>query len=197
MFGKLFAKTKNKIGLESETSLISDSVDLEMKYCLMCGDEYRADQTTCAVCDRKLISGTEQLALIQGKKQQLSGRSMELSVDEELVTLRKGALKDIKQMQTLLAKERIPAILAGDEQNCGKGCCGPEMYLQVRKNDAESAQAILNEDFIRSTALSTHDMSYADAVYIEGAEINVCPACGSEFSLYKENNCPECGLCFG
>ena len=198
MFGKLFAKKKNQLGAEEESSFVSHGgVYAEMNYCPLCGDEYRADQTTCAACDRKLISGTEKLALIREKEQQRSGRSMDLSVGDEFVTLRKGALKDIKQLQTLLAKERIPAMLAGDEQSCGKGCGGTEVYIQVRKNDVEPAMAVLSEDFIKSTALSNHDMTYTDAVYIEGAETNVCPACGCEFSLDVENNCPECGLCFG
>jgi len=197
MFGNLFAKKKKQRGEEENASFVSHGVSSEMNYCPVCGDEYRADQTTCAACDRKLISGTEKIALILEKEQQLSGRSMDLSLDDELVTLRKGALKDIKQLQTLLAKERIPAMLAGDEESCGKGCCGPELYLQVRRSDAEPAMVVLNEYFIKSTALSNHDMTNVDAVYVQGAETNVCPACGCQFSPYVENNCPECGLCFG
>jgi hypothetical protein len=197
MFGNFFAKKKKRREAVADVSFVSHGIYSEMNYCPACGDEYRADQTTCAACDRELISGTQKLALIREKEKQRSGRSMEISVDDELVTLRKGALKDIKQLQYLLAKDRIPAMLAGDEQSCGKGCCGPEMYLQVRKSDAESAMAVLNEDFIKSTALSNHDMTHTDAVYVQGAEANVCPACGCQFSPYVENNCPECGLCFG
>ena len=197
MFGKFFAKKKRRREVVADASFVSHGVYSEMNYCPACGDEYRADQTTCAACDMELIAGTQQLAVIREKEEQLSGRSMEISVDDELVTLRKGALKDIKQLQYLLAKERIPAMLAGDEQNCGKGCCGPEMYLQVRKSDAEPATAVLNEDFIKSTALSNHDMIHTGAVYVQGADANVCPACGCQFSPSVENNCPECGLCFG
>jgi len=196
MFGKLFAK-KIKQYDTAAAPVASHGIYSEMNYCPACGDEYRADMIKCAACDRDLISGTEKLDQIQAKEQLLSSRSMNLSSDDELAVLRKGALKDIKQLQKLLARERIPAILAGDEQSCGKGCCGPEMYLQVRKNDAEPAMAVLNQDFIKSTALSSHDMTHADAVYIQGAESAVCPACGCQFSPYEEKNCPECGLCLG
>lgn len=197
MFGKLFAAKRKRRGAEENELFVSHGVYSEMNYCPACGDEYRADQTTCAACEKTLISGSEKIALILEKEQQLSGRSMNLTFDDDLVTLRKGTLKDIKQLQALLAKERIPAMLAGDEQSCGKGCCGPEIYLQVRKSDAEPAMAVLKEDFIKSTALSNHDMTNIEAVYVEGAETNVCPACGCQFSPYMENSCPGCGLCFG
>ncbi len=196
MFGKLFAKKTKKYETIA-ASPVSHGVYFEMNYCPDCGDEYRADITKCAACDRELISGAEKLARVQEKEQLLSSRSMEFSNDDELVTLRKGALKDIKQLQKLLAKERIPAILAGDEQNCSRGCSGSELYLQVRKNDVEPAMAVLNQDFITSTALSSHDMTYADAVYIQGADSTVCPACGCQFSPSVEKNCPECDLCLG
>lgn len=196
MFGKLFAKKDNQ--KEAAAPLAAScGVYPEMNYCPVCGDEYREDRTKCAACDSELISGTEKLAQLREKEQRLSSRSMEFSVDDELVALRKGALKEMKHLQKLLAKERIPATLAGDEQNCGKGCCGPEVYLQVRKNDAEPAMAVLNQDFISSTALSSHDMTHMDAVYVQGAESTVCPACGCQFSPYVEKNCPECGLCLG
>jgi len=196
MFGKFFTKRAKQYDT-AVVLAVSHGVSTEMNYCPVCGDEYRADRTQCASCDRKLISGTEKLAQIQEKEQLLSGRSMEISIDDELVTLRKGPLKDVKQLQKLLAQERIPAVLAGDEQSCGRGCSGSEMYLQVRKNDVDAAMAVLSQDFIKSTALSSHDMTHIDSVYVQGAESTVCPACGCQFSPYVEENCPECGLCFG
>lgn len=182
-------------GAEDGSSAVSHGVCSEMNYCPDCGDEYRADRTKCAACDIDLITGKEKLARIQEQEKILSGRSMDISIDDELVTLRKGALKDVKQLQSLLLKERIPSILASDEQSCGKGCCGAELYLQIRKNDVEPAMAVLNQDFIKSTALTGHDMTHTDAVYVEGAESTICPACGSHFSPAEEDNCPECGLC--
>lgn len=196
MFGKLFAK-KDKQNEAAAASATSYGVYPEMNYCPVCGDEYRADRIKCVACDCELISGAEKLAKLREDEHRLSTRSMELSVNDEMVALRKGALKEMKHLQKLLAKERIPAILSGDEQSCGKGCCGSEVYLQVRKNDGEPAMAVLNQDFITSTALSSHDMTHVDAVYVQGADSAVCPACGCQFSPYAEKNCPECGLCLG
>jgi hypothetical protein len=196
MIGKFFTR-KSKQCEPVDSPVVLHGISSELNYCPVCGDEYRADRIICAACDQELISGREKLAQIEEKEQLFSSRSMELSPDDELVILRKGPLKDIKQLQKLLAKERIPGVLAGDEQSCGKGCCGPEIYLQIRKNDVEPAMAVLSQDFIKSTALSSHDMTYVDAVYVQGAESTDCPACGCRFSPSVEKNCPECGLCLG
>jgi len=196
MFGKFFAK-KKKQSATVNTPVVLHDFSSEMNYCPVCGDEYRADRTKCEACDQDLISGTEKLVQIEEKEQLLSGRSVELSLDDELVILQKGPLKDIKQLQKLLVKEWIPCVLGGDEQSCGKGCSGPEIYLQIRKDDVEPAMAVLSQDFIKSTALSNHDMTYVDAVYVQGAESTVCPACGCSFAPLEEKNCPECDLCIG
>ncbi len=195
MFGKLFSK-KLKQRETPNDGVISNGVDPEMNYCPACGDEYRTDIQKCAGCEIELVSGLEKLAEIQKRELALASRSMEISVDDELITLRKGQLKDVKQLKKLLAKERIPAILAGDEQSCGKGCCGQEMYLQTRVRDAESAMAVLNQEFVKNTSLASHDMTYAGAVFVEGAESVVCPACGCNFAPDAEMDCPECGLSF-
>jgi len=195
MFGKLFSKKLKQTETPGEET-ISYGVDPEMNYCPVCNDEYRGDIEKCAVCEIELIPGSEKLAEMQKREHVLASRSMEISVEDELVTLRKGQLKDIKQLKKLLAQERIPAILAGDEQSCGKGCCGQEMYLQTRLSDVESAMAVLNQDFLTSTSLSSHDLTHADAIFVQGAESSVCPGCGCRFSPDAEMNCPECGLSF-
>ena len=122
-------------------------------------------------------------------------RSMELLPGDELVSLRKGPLKDMKMLQKVLAAERIPSILAGDEASCGKGCCGPEMYLQVKTADIDVATEVLARDFVKSTALNITDLKHADVVFDEQAKETVCPACGCRFSP-TVGACPDCGLCF-
>ncbi len=196
MFGKLFGK-KVKQRQTADNIAVLHGVDPEMNYCPVCGDEYRSASKRCAACDVDLITGGEKLDQVMGKEQVVAGRSMVLSVEDELVTLRKGALNDMKHLKVLLGKERIPSILAGDEKTCSKGCCGSEMYLQVRESDTEAALAVLAQDFIESTSLSGHDLTHVDAVYVHEAESNVCPACGCQFSSDEQMNCPECGLCFG
>jgi hypothetical protein len=120
---------------------------------------------------------------------------MDISADDELVSIRKGPLKDVKGLKRLLAAERIPAILAGDEGGCSKGCCGPEMYLQIRREDMDVAESVLARDFVKNTALNIDDLKHADVIFDERAAETVCPACGCKFSP-TVGACPECGLCF-
>jgi len=196
MFRKLFGK-KTSRKVTADTAVVTDGVDPGMNYCPLCGDEYRAAGKRCAACDVELISGAEKFKQVRKERQLVAGRSMELSGNDELVNLRKGMLNDMKQLKSLLARERIPAILSSDDTNCRKGCCGTEMYLQVRKNDAEPALAVLAQDFRATTSLSSYDLTHVDAVFVQEAESNVCPACGCQFSSNGKMNCPECGLCFG
>ena len=170
-------------------------VDCEMKYCPSCGDEYRADSINCVACHIALISGKEKLERIKVIEKALGGRSMDISPEDELVSIRKGPLKDMKSLQKLLAKDRIPAILAGDDKSCAKGCCGPELYLQIKKTDIDPATEVLTREFIKSTALDSYDLSNAAAVFDHLAKETVCPACGCRFSP-TVGACPECGLCF-
>lgn len=196
MFLKFFGKKSEKNNeSQADRGAIVHGIDHEMNYCPSCKDEYRADISRCAVCNMPLISGREQLERVREKQQALAERSMEILITDELVNIRKGPLKDMKTLQRLLANERIPAILAGDEGGCAKGCCGPELYLQIKKDDIPMATEVLTREFIKSTALDSHDLMNATAVFDHLAAETVCPACGCRFSP-TVGACPECGLCF-
>lgn len=196
MFLKFFGKKSEEKNQSSGTeAIIVHGIDLEMNYCPTCGDEYRIDIRYCPVCTLSLISGREKLEKVMAAEKALSGRSMDISPDDELVTIRKGPIKDMKSLQKLLAMDKIPAILAGDEKSCGKSCCGPELYLQIKKEDMQMATEVLSREFIKSTALDSHDLSNAAAVFDHLAAETVCPACGCRFSP-TVGACPECGLCF-
>jgi len=196
MFLKFFGKKPGKNSeSQAEQGTIVDGIDIEMNYCPSCNDEYRSDIKSCAACNVQLISGTEKLARVRGEQNTLAERSMEISPEDELVNIRKGPLKDMKTLQKVLAEERVPAILASDEGGCAKGCCGPELYLQIKKEDMPVAMEILSREFIKSTALDSHDLSNAAAVFDHLAAETICPACGCRFSP-TVGACPECGLCF-
>ncbi len=196
MFLKFFGKKSEK-ELVSPRNVAKDDfgIDPEMSYCPSCGDEYRAGVSECAACSIILISGREKLEKVKAEKESFEGRSMVISPEDSLVNIRKGPLKDIKYQQKLLAGERVPAIIAGDENSCGKGCCGPEMYLQIKEEDSGRALEILARDFARSTALDSYDLSNAAVVFDQQAKETSCPACGCTFSP-TVGACPECGLCF-
>ncbi len=196
MFLKFFGKKESKEKSDdSSAGRLAHGVDVEMNYCPRCEDEFRSDIDTCPSCQISLVSGEERLQHVMAHAEQFSGRSMEISADDDLVVARKGLLKDVKALQKILAAERIPSMIAGDENGCGKICCGPEMYLHIKKEDIELASEVLARDFVKSTALNINDLKHADVVFDEHAKETVCPACGCSFSP-TVGACPECGLCF-
>ena len=195
MFLKFFGKKKSEDHPSQNGGQLVHGIDPDMNYCPDCDVEFRGDVVICPTCAVKLINGEEKIELLQAEKTSSSLRTMEISVNDELVSIRKGPLKDIKALQRILADERIPSILAGDEGSCGKGCCGPEMYLQIRSEDMDVAADVLARDFVKSTALNIEDLKHADVIFDERAAETVCPACGCRFSP-TVGACPECGLCF-
>lgn len=196
MFLKFFGKKSEKQSASPSVVVRNDfGIDPEMSYCPSCGDEYRVGISECAACCIELISGQAKLQQAMAEQESFEGRPMDISPEDNLVTLRKGPLKDMKYLQKLLAEERIPAVIAGDENSCGKGCCGSDMYLQIKEEDSGPALEILARDFAQSTSLDSHDLSNATVVFDQLAKETVCPACGCRFSP-TVGACPECGLCF-
>lgn len=196
MFLKFFRKKSREIsGAETREPRMVDGIDREMYYCPSCGDEYRPGIASCVSCLVPLISGQEKLDRQASEREKYGRRNMELSPEDDLVDIRKGSLADLKYLRQVLARERIPALIAGDEPNCGRGCCGPEMFLQIKKEDVDAALAALAKDFVKSTALDSHDLSNAHAVFDHQAKETRCPACGCRFSP-TVGACPECGLSF-
>ncbi|WP_339134563.1 MAG: hypothetical protein WGN25_15700 [Candidatus Electrothrix sp. GW3-4] len=171
------------------------AIEAELQYCPNCMDEYRAEITTCAACRISLVSGKEMLAAQQDLVRNQAGRNMVISPDDELVSIRKGPLVQMKDFQTMLKREGIPSIAVSEDSNCGQGSCGTNLFVQIRREDLQDVVAILERDHIRSTGLEDHDLSTAGAIIDTEAEQATCPACGYSFST-TETTCPDCGLCF-
>lgn len=171
-------------------------IDPELKYCVRCNDEYMPQIETCGVCGMKLLSGQEMLAREEARNRKLASRASRITADEDLVSIRQGPLPDVKGMEGLLQSEGIPTLLIGDESSCGKGCgCATSFILQVRREDAQDALQVLAEEFRRSTALDSHDITHTDSVFNPLAPEVVCPACGYRFPP-AAGACPDCGLQF-
>ncbi len=169
--------------------------DPDLQYCPQCDEEYRADFEICASCNVKLISGRDKVTAEEEAKAKLESRSMEIGPEDEIVNIRKGPLADMKQLQALLVGNTIPSLVVGENSNCGKGCCGGDFFLQIKVSDSQEAIEVLAQEFKRTTALESHDLSTVHAVFDTGAASSTCPACGVSFST-SESTCPDCGLCF-
>jgi hypothetical protein len=75
----------------------------------------------CAGCKVALISGSEKLEQAKRKSQAFHGRSMEISEHDPKVVIRGGKLRDVKGLQLVLARERIPSLITGEAGGCAKG----------------------------------------------------------------------------
>lgn len=169
-------------------------IEEDLKYCPQCKEEYRSDIIQCADCATELITGKQLLTALKQKKDLKANRDMNIKPEDELVDVRKGPIRDIKQTQTLLESHGIPAVIVKDK-SCGKGCCGPDVLLKVRATDLHEAASVFENEYKNSTALHEHDTSYSHSVFNAGAGETTCPACGFTFST-QSTTCPDCGLCF-
>lgn len=172
-------------------------IEPDLKYCPQCHDEYRADIEMCAVCGIALITGREVLAREEEKERKRQSRmNAALSAADDLVTIHSAPLTDIRRFEESFAREGIATLVAGDDKNCGKGCCPSTFYLQVRREDAADAVAILEKEYNRATGLAHHDTTHMNnGIFNADAGQALCPACGHEFPT-TTTTCPECGLCF-
>lgn len=173
-------------------------VDHDMKYCPKCDDEYMPEIVNCGVCGTRLLNSAELRAQKDLQQREIVARKGALTPEDDVVTIFKGALADVKKLDQQLRDVNIGTLIWGDKPSgCGKGCCGGgDLELRVRREDAQAAVAIVEADFDRSTAYHAHNTAHADYGFDPAAAENSCPACGCIFSS-ASSTCPDCGLCFG
>lgn len=171
-------------------------IDPELKYCPKCNDEYRAEIKRCAECGVELVSGADVLAAVDLANARKKSRGGQIGPQEETVPIHKGQLNEIRGMELDLRSENIAYLVRGDESSCNKGCCPTTFSLEVRREDALEAYAVVQAHVERTTALSHHDLSHCDVVFDPSARQATCPACGFKFQT-TTTTCPDCGLCFG
>jgi predicted amidophosphoribosyltransferase len=170
------------------------AIDPELKYCTRCKEEYRADIDTCAECGAPLQSGADLL----GQQHRQAERPQSIDPSATLVDIRRGSMLQIKQVQALLARQHIPSLTVADPATCGGKCCGgPELLLRVREEDLDAATAVLRDDYLRTTGLSSMDLYRCGQAVLVGSETSVCPGCGHTFGDHEAGDCPDCGLSFG
>lgn len=169
------------------------TIDPELQYCPLCGDEYRAEIQTCASCGVALIRG-QGLLRQEAMRQPGGDAAAPIGADEPVATIHKGPMLQVKALQAFLRDQGISARVA-TESGGACGCRGVEALLQVRVRALEPAMAALAQEYRQSTGLTEHDTRFAGEVYNTEAEEAVCPACGFRFAT-SHTCCPDCGLCF-
>jgi len=170
--------------------------ELDLKYCPVCNDEYRAEIEKCAACDVLLITGAQKIEMEEERRRELANRTAVLGPGDDLVTIRRGQLAEMRHFTALLEGENIGTLLVGDEKSCGQSCC-PKVYdLLVKREDGLDALNIIEEEHNKITGLKHHELTGADVVFNPEAGEACCPACGHSFPT-TETACPDCGLSFG
>lgn len=164
--------------------------DEDCMYCPQCGDEYRAEISTCAECKVALIPGARMAEAQQGPVYRA------IEPHEELVAVRRGPLFLIRQWEDYLRAAGLASIVSpGEDGRCTSGCRGPEVELKVRASEQDQALAALAEEHRQSTGLDLHDESLNGARFDVDVGQAACPACGCLFST-DTILCPDCGLRF-
>lgn len=173
-----------------------EQLEPECRYCLYCEEEYRPEIIHCATCGGELTSGKEVAEMVRAYRQQLLQRALPIVEGEETVTIRQGPSLQVRQLQAHLREYSLPSLVIAPPKGAGgKGCCGTELLLQVRRDDLDAVLAVVEEEYRKSTGLAEFDTTHADAVYDTGKEQATCPACGCTFPT-QSTTCPDCGLCF-
>ncbi|HIJ77854.1 MAG: hypothetical protein OEY01_00925 [Desulfobulbaceae bacterium] len=170
-------------------------IEPDLKYCPQCRDEYRAEIKICAACQVELLTGRQILDLEDARRRRRSEFGGGLTAADDIVPVHQASLVDVRHLADLFKAEFIESLISGDESSCGKGCCAPKYYLNVRREDAAEAMAILQAEYRRTTALESHGADHLDGVYDQDAGEALCPACGAVFET-TTSTCPDCGLCF-
>jgi len=184
--------------------MITD-IDPQMRYCVRCNDEYIPEMSNCGVCGAVLLNGVDLLAQRRAGRSQHAARKGALTAGDDIVTVFKASLADVRRLEQQMKRENIGTLIVGDKpaSSCGKGCCGGgEIELRVRREDAMAAMAVIEADFVRQTASHGSHSAVADYGFNPEGESNSCPACGCSFSMSgargaQSLTCPDCGLCFG
>nr|WP_320011836.1 hypothetical protein [uncultured Desulfobulbus sp.] len=171
-----------------------ETIDPELKYCPQCADEYRADIVICADCQVPLVLG-ETMLEAQAVGESETSSSLVIAPNEAVVSIRRGPLLQLKELQRVVQGKGLAARLVKEEGG-GCGCKGPEVLLQVREQDLQRVMAVLSDDYFQSTGLNDHDIEHVGAVFDDEHEETNCPACGTRFAT-SQTTCPDCGLCFG
>ena len=97
-------------------------IDPELKYCPKCKDEYRAEIELCADCRVTLLSGADMLSATKSAEAKKNARKGEIVWSDDVVSIHKGALNELKAIEKELKAENIGVILSKEGGGCSGSC---------------------------------------------------------------------------
>ena len=168
-------------------------------YCPKCRSEFRPDVAHCANCEVDLVENlpeTDPFETAEGMA--------ELIQDREVQALFVGNHVALLEVQKILAKERIPSVIAGEAAEELEAAMHARFYLMIAEEQLEAAKAVVAsrwEAGLEQEGLMLKDASAVKAEVAEGSDAveggdAPCPACGHVVPA-TVGECPECGLFVG
>jgi len=148
------------------------------RICPECETEYLPHIEKCADCGAVLLLHEEHIRARE-KKKALSEQAVKNGVG-----VREGDLKWIDELYNVLLNSGVPCTVITDV-SCNKSCCGDKCKLIVAAEDAERAQARIEEYFVEMHP----EIQASNELISEGK----CPACGSPVKD-DDTECIDCGL---
>jgi hypothetical protein len=155
-------------------------------YCPKCRAEYVAGFTRCAHCELALVAELPEADIYS------SPESMATALKgKELEALLVGKYVDLREMQRLLADERVASAIAGEAGEELEPGMHSRFFLMIAAEDIDKARVFFQSRWDRG--LQVEGLMFKQSgPSIEGA----CPACGGTVPA-DAAECPECGLFLG
>lgn len=169
-----------------------------MNICPRCDSEFLDHVSLCSTCHEKLIKAVDRSVLDPANNTLVSKEDL---LKEETVPLIEGSLDQCRELEKILKKAEIPALvfpakLGCDDNSATLGSsCAVKYLLLVRPNDVGRCAQALDGQFQAQVAREGQGDFSREVVDIGQSEIT-CPACNERGPL-KNGECGFCGLFLG
>jgi len=160
-----------------------------MPFCPECRSEYRADMTTCPVCNEPLIE-----SLPPDVRSMDANELRAYLKDKELVGIRRGMFDGIKEVHLFLLHHRVANIIT-EYSARGRDRTGyAQLYdISVAAEDIGRALQLLEEKWVDGHAETADAQGDVHGYIAEKDGMVQCPACETMVPA-DATECPECGL---
>ena len=103
-----------------------------------------------------------------------------------------------RRLQSLAKQADFEVELKFNKATCTTGC-STTYELLVAESNVEKLVKIANDERQRSLPVDAKDLDYnqMNQVFDPNADEAQCPACGHQFKVANQTECPECGLVLG